>query len=79
MTTKSTGWTPEKRAQAAKRMKQQKPWLKTKGPTSAEGKKVASQNAYKHGFRSEDYKSLCALLRAQKEFVQTILKNASPP
>ena len=31
------------------RIKQTKPWLKTRGPKTSLGRKIASQNAIKHG------------------------------
>lgn len=46
---KSNGWTPERRAQQAARIRQQKPWLQSTAPTSPEGKAKAARNAYKGG------------------------------
>lgn len=73
MSLKSTGWTPEKRARQAERMRKTKPWLKTTGPVTAEGKEAVKNNALKHGFRSREYKELCALLRVQAAFVKDII------
>lgn len=47
--TNSNGWTPERRAQQAARIRKQKPWLQSTGPTSAAGKAVVSRNAFKGG------------------------------
>lgn len=47
--TNSNGWTPERRAQQAARIREQKPWLQSTGPTSAEGKAKVARNAYKGG------------------------------
>ncbi len=65
-------WTPEKRAQKAKIINNNKPWLKSTGPKTIEGRQRASQNAYKHGFRSKDYGRICRLLRLQKSYVKQV-------
>ena len=46
---KHNGWTPERRALQAQRIRQQKPWLKSTGPQSAQGKAKVARNAYKGG------------------------------
>lgn len=38
-------WTPERRARQAEFVRQTKPWLKSTGPTTEQGKAVSSQNA----------------------------------
>ena len=60
------GWSEERRRQQAENIRKTKPWLKTTGPKTQSGKQVVKNNAYKHGFRSEDYRALCALLRLQE-------------
>ena len=45
----SNGWTPERRAQQAVRIREQKPWLQSTGPKSAAGKAAVSSNAFKGG------------------------------
>ncbi len=45
----SNGWTPERPAQQAVRIREQKPWLKSTGPKSAAGKAAVSRNAFKGG------------------------------
>ncbi|KRD23079.1 hypothetical protein ASE39_24860 [Acidovorax sp. Root267] len=45
----SNGWTPERRAQQAARIREQKPWLQSTGPKSAAGKATVSRNAFKGG------------------------------
>jgi len=59
------GWTMERRQQQAKLIKQWKPWLKSTGPKSEAGKQMASQNARKHGMRSEEIRFLEKFLGAQ--------------
>lgn len=48
---KASGWTPERRAKAAERMRRRKPWEKSTGPKTEAGKATASRNAYKGGHR----------------------------
>lgn len=45
----SHGWTSERRAKQAKLIQSWKPWSKSSGPKSLEGKLKASKNSYKHG------------------------------
>ena len=58
----ANGWTPERRARQAELIRQWRPWEKSTGPSSPEGKKRASQNAWKGGVRPE-LRELAALLR----------------
>lgn len=66
------GWPPERRKAQAARIRRQKPWLKSTGPRTRAGKARVARNAYKHGFRSRDYRTLCALLRWQAQFVKRV-------
>ena len=50
---RSNGWTPERRAQQAARITEQKPWLQSTGPKSATGKALVSRNAFKGGVWQE--------------------------
>jgi hypothetical protein len=47
-------WTQKQRAEQSRRIKQWKPWQKSTGPRSIEGKQIVAQNAYKHGHRSQE-------------------------
>ena len=71
MAGKSKSWTPKRRAEQRARMKAQKPWLKTTGPKTDAGKAIASQNAFKHGFRSAEFRALCDALTAQARLVKS--------
>lgn len=44
------GWTPERRARQSEAIKRWKPWEKSTGAKTAEGKEKSKMNAYKHGF-----------------------------
>jgi len=43
---------PERRRSQSEAIHRWKPWEKTTGPKTEEGKKASSQNALKHGMRS---------------------------
>lgn len=45
-----SGWTPERKARQATAIQRWKPWERSTGPTTPEGKARASRNAYKGGF-----------------------------
>ena len=47
----SNGWTLERRARQSALIQQWRPWDKSTGPKSAEGKAAVSVNAYKGGTR----------------------------
>lgn len=47
----ANGWTPERRARQAELIRLWRPWEKSTGPKTAEGKAKISQNAYKGGER----------------------------
>lgn len=40
------GWTPERRRRQAELIQRWKPWERSTGPTTAEGKERVAQNAY---------------------------------
>jgi hypothetical protein len=48
----SFGWTPERRAKQAERIRSWSPWEYSTGPRSPEGKAKASRNAWKGGGRT---------------------------
>lgn len=47
-----SGWTPERRAKQAERIRQWRPWEKSSGPKTEAGKAIASRNADKGGTRA---------------------------
>jgi len=47
-------WTPERRKLQSDILKKIKPWEKSTGPKTKEGKNVSSLNALKHGENSKD-------------------------
>lgn len=44
-----SSWTPERKARQANAIHRWKPWQRSTGPTTPEGKARASRNAYKGG------------------------------
>jgi hypothetical protein len=47
----ANGWTPERRARLAEQIGNRKPWERSTGPKSADGKARVSRNAEKGGKR----------------------------
>ena len=56
-------WKDEGRAKQAERIKMWKPWLKSTGPKTEEGKSVSSMNAFKTGVHSADLRELEAVFK----------------
>ena len=65
----ANGWTQERRARQAELIRQWRPWEKSTGPKTAEGKTVVSQNAYKGGWR-EVLRVLAGVLREQEKVIE---------
>lgn len=64
----ANGWTPERRARQAEAIRRWRPWAKSTGPKTAEGKARAKMNGYRGGHwrkLRELSKAMNALLRAQ--------------
>lgn len=59
-------WTPERRARQAERIRLWKPWERSTGPRTPEGKAKATRNAWKGGLWRE--------LRALKRSVNAELR-----
>jgi len=51
----ANGWTTERQARQAELIKNWRPWERSTGPTTDEGKAVASRNTLKHGLRSAEW------------------------
>lgn len=59
----ANGWTSERRARQAALIRRWRPWEKSTGPRTAEGKARTSRNAFKGGQREQ----LRALVRILNE------------
>ncbi|BBE10393.1 Uncharacterized protein MCB1EB_2232 [Mycoavidus cysteinexigens] len=72
----SSGWTPERRARQRALIQQWRPWEKSTGPLTDEGKAKASANSLKHGGRSkawrEQLKRIHALLHQQRKILEEV-------
>ncbi len=68
-------WTDERRQAQRELINRVKPWLKSTGATTPEGKARSSQNAYKGGHRPklrELMKDVQTLLREQRELMKRV-------
>lgn len=68
-------WTAEKRQEQRERINNAKPWLKSTGATTPEGKAKVSRNAYKGGHIArirELTKQTNAMLKEQKAALKCI-------
>ena len=64
-------WTAERRKQQAEAIKRWRPWDKSTGPVTAEGKAKVSRNAFKGGHR-EIMRQLGNLLAEQRRVVRDV-------
>lgn len=67
---KMTTWTQERRAAQSARLKALKPWEKSTGPKTVEGKSRSRLNALKHGERSLLIQRAVDALKHQREFMR---------
>lgn len=66
------GWPPSRRRAQAARIRRTKPWLKTTGPRTADGKARSSQNAIKRDSTARAVIGIRALLRWQGRFTRCV-------
>lgn len=60
------GWTQERRLRQSEAIKSWKPWEKSTGAKTTEGKEHSKMNAFKHGGRSKYLKNVKVLLELGK-------------
>ena len=72
------GWTPERRKRQSEAIRKWKPWSKSTGPKSPEGKAKAATNAWTRGDRLELRYTLQAVKKAIAEH-KTWLDQVSLP
>lgn len=65
------GWTPERRAKQAAMIRRWKPWEKSTGPRSAEGKSASARNAWAGGYRAL-FRELRQQIREQEKARRTL-------
>jgi hypothetical protein len=76
----ANGWTPERRARQAELIRTWRPWQKSTGPRSVEGKAKAARNGDKGGAWKVELADLRALklevaglLREQRELLRRVV------
>ena len=62
----ANGWTPERRARQAELIRYWRPWERSTGPRSDNGKATVSRNAYRGGWRKL-LRQLSQLLRKRED------------
>ena len=69
-------WTPERKQKQAALIKTWKPWEKSSGAKTPEGKKRSSQNALKHGGRTAEIielrKKYLAIMKERHQFIKQV-------
>ena len=70
-------WTKERRRKQAERCRANKPWQQSTGPKTIIGKTITSQNATKHGLRSQDGLKFRRLMHTQRQLVNQIIKQGA--
>ncbi len=68
---KANFWTPERRAKQSQAIQRWKPWEKSTGPKSADGKSKVGRNSYRGGVRPT-LRALAKALRRQAEALKRI-------
>ncbi|MEM6780355.1 MAG: hypothetical protein AAF569_00670 [Pseudomonadota bacterium] len=63
-------WTEERRRKQAETIRKTKPWEKSTGPKTAEGKRRSRLNALKHGDRCRISPSFVELQHLNKAFIE---------
>lgn len=71
MGTKSA-WTPERRARQAEVIRRAKPWEKSTGPKTDEGKAISSRNAHK-GLGREERRQMDRLARLHHALMRELI------
>lgn len=67
----ANGWTPERRARQAQLIHTWRPWERSTGPTTPEGKARVARNAYKGNWRGQ-LRELRQLLREHALSLQEV-------
>lgn len=66
----NNGWTEERRRKQAEAIRRWKPWEKSTGPKTPEGKKRTRLNALKNGSRARVFALYAKLCRTNRDFIK---------
>lgn len=76
-------WTQEQRERQAEAIRKWKPWERSTGPNTDEGKAIAARNALKHGMRTAGWaaelKHLNGLINGLKVSYESNTKETAAP
>jgi hypothetical protein len=61
------GWSEQRARQARERIYQTKPWGKSTGPRTPEGKAICRHNSFRHGRRSKTMRFINLVLQEVKK------------
>lgn len=67
----ANGWTAERRRKQSQLMMTTRPWERSTGPKTEQGKANSSRNAFKGGFRQQ-IQDMRKLLKAQQAQLETL-------
>jgi len=65
----TAGWTAAKRARYRRMMLRRRPWLRSTGPRTVQGKRRSARNARRHGLRSRVLLGLARYVRTATALV----------
>ena len=65
-------WSPERRQRQSELIRQWKPWAKSTGPKSPDGKERVSRNAWQGGHRPE-LRELARMVNAEVQFARDLV------
>lgn len=68
---KASAWTPERRAKQAEAIRKWKPWERSTGPRTEQGKLISSRNAYV-GADRERFRTVDRRLREHMTLIRSI-------
>ena len=68
----ANGWTPERRAKQAEAIRKWRPWEKSTGPKTDEGKAKVARNSYRGGGWLKLRETVKALNEAMRDQRQTL-------